>query len=781
MISLFDHPSSTPTRRLLLGIGLACTILVAGCAQQRIRDSSQGLFRAGDYEKAVAELEVGLKDYPESTVLRSGLLQVRTEALSRLIAEAGAARARGQFDAAEALLKRAAAFDAGGKRVQALQFDLETERRQRKSLAEAEALVAKRQPDVALRVVTDALKDSPRHPELLALQRRLEVEARHAQVKVAQQGLAETRPISLDFRDASLRTVLDVVTRNSGVNFILDKDIRPDIRVTVFLRSARVEDAIDLIVSTHQLAKKVVDNQTILIYPNTPEKQREHQEQVIRVFYLASAEAKNAAAFLRSMLRIREPYVDERSNMLAIREAPENIELAERLIALYDTNEPEVLLELEVMEIRTSRLTDLGVQFPDSFSLTALPPGGAKGLTLGNIDKLTRDDISLSVGGVLVNLKRQVGDFNTLANPRIRARNKEKAKVLIGDKVPVITATTGTGGFVADSVSYIDVGLKLDVEPTVYADDEVAIKVSLEVSSIANQVRTNSGSLAYQIGTRNASTVLRLRDGETQLLAGLISNEDRSAANRVPGIGDLPVMGRLFSSQRDEANRTELVLAITPRVLRNLRRPDANETELWVGTEASPRVRPVGGRLLARAEADSGTKPDDAATRRGQTVPPRPEMGPANAALNAPGADGVAPPVVGMVKWRAPTEVKVGDVFVASLEINTPTPLRGAPVQISFSKDKLSVVDIDEGDFFRQGGAATSFTKSVEAAEGRARAGVLRNQATGTPGQGTVLSVRLKAVAAGTAEISLTGMEPITLGEGAARVALPQTVRVQVK
>src|SRR5204862_40909 len=197
------------------------------------------------------------------------------------------------------------------------------------------------------------------------------------------------------------------------------------------------------------------DSQTILIYPNTPEKQREHQEQVIRVFYLASAEAKNAAAFLRSMLRIREPYVDERTNMLAIREAPENIQLAERLIALYDTSEPEVLLELEVIEIRSNRLTELGIQFPDSFSLTPLPPGDAKGLTLGNVRDLTRNDISLTIGGVLVNLRRQVGDFNTLANPRIRVRNKEKAKVLVGDKVPVITATitSGTGGFVSDSVS----------------------------------------------------------------------------------------------------------------------------------------------------------------------------------------------------------------------------------------------------------------------------------------------------------------------------------------
>ncbi|HMC15286.1 MAG TPA: cohesin domain-containing protein [Albitalea sp.] len=774
MKKYLDAMLAMTMRRGSTALALALALTLGGCAQQRIRDESQMLLRDAQFEKAIATLELGLKDHPDSNLLRAGILQARNEAMSRLLAEAAAARSAGRLDDAEAALKRAAPFDTGGKRVDALLFDLATERRQRKALAEAEALAAKKQPEVALRVIADALKDAPRQSELLALQRRLEVEARQAQVRAAQQGLSETRPISLDFRDASLRTVLDVVTRNSGVNFILDKDIRPETRVTVFLRSARVEDAIDLIISTHQLAKKVIDGQTILIYPNTPEKQREHQEQVIRVFYLASAEAKNAAAFLRSMLKIRDPYVDERSNMLAIREARENVELAERLIALYDTNEPEVLLELEVIEIRTNRLTELGVQFPDSFSLTPLGPrGAAGGLTLANIRDFGRDRIGLSVGGVLVNLRREVGDFNTLANPRIRARNKEKAKVLIGDKVPVITATTGTGGFVADSVSYIDVGLKLDVEPTVYADDEVAIKVALEVSAIAGQVTTKSGSLAYQIGTRNASTLLRLRDGETQLLAGLISKEDRSNANRVPGLGDLPIMGRLFSSQRDEANRTELVLAITPRVLRNLRRPDASETELWVGTDALPRLRPVGGRLPPKDDAVPRT---DNAPSTGSAPPASiPGGGP------DPSASTLAPPAAASLKWRGPAEVKVGDVFIATLELNSPTSLRGAPMQLAFSKDKLTLVDIDEGDYFRQGTAPTSFTKSIEAAEGKARAGVLRNQATATPGQGTLLTVRLKALAAGSAELSLVGFEPITLGDSAPRAVLPQTLRVQVR
>ena len=368
---------------------LVLSVALAGCAQQRIRDESDLNLRSGQFEKAVAGLTAGLKDYPASPLLRGGLLQAQNEALARLLVEAAGARAAGRLDDAESALKRALAFDTGGKRVSSLLAELTVERRQREALAQAEESYRAKKPEAALRVLNAALKDNPRQPDLLAFQRRLEGELRRSQARSADGGLAETRPITLDFRDASLRTVLDVVTRNSGVNFILDKDVRQDLRVTTFLRGVKVEDAIDLIVSTHQLAKKVVDAQTVLIYPNTPDKQREHQEQVVRVFYLASAEAKGAAAFLRAMLRLRDPYVDERSNMLAIRESAPTVELAERLIALYDSGEPEVLLELEVIEVRTSQLTDLGIKFPDAVGLTALAPAGATGLTLGNIRGLT--------------------------------------------------------------------------------------------------------------------------------------------------------------------------------------------------------------------------------------------------------------------------------------------------------------------------------------------------------------------------------------------------------
>jgi general secretion pathway protein D len=198
----------------------------------------------------------------------------------------------------------------------------------------------------------------------------------------------------------------------------------------------------------------------------------------------------------------------------------------------------------------------------------------------------------------LLTLRQQDGSTSVLANPRIRVKNREKAKVHIGDRVPVITTTAAAaGGFVSESVSYLDVGLKLEVEPLIYLEDDVGIKVGLEVSNIVREVRgatSTSNTLAYQIGTRNASTTLRLRDGETQILAGLISDEDRRSANRVPGIGDLPVVGRLFSATRDTTAKTEIVLLITPRLMRTLARPDARSIEFAAGTEAAAGAPPMG-------------------------------------------------------------------------------------------------------------------------------------------------------------------------------------------
>ena len=745
--------------------------LLAGCAQQRLHDNAQDMLARGDYEAAVDSLDAAAREYPNNAQLVSDAIQARRLALARLQADADRARVEQRFDDAKTTLMRARKFDPTGERVEPLLAELAVERRQIEALGKADELVKAGDLQGASRVVAAALKDNPRQQQLLAMQRHVEQLAHQVQPR-GYTKLKETRPISLDFRDASLRTVLDAVTRNSGVNFVLDKDLRVDSRVTIFLHDASVEDAIDLIVSTNQLARKMIDDQTMLIYPNTPDKQRDYQEQVVRVFYLASSEAKGASAFLKTMLKIHDPFVDERSNMLALRDTPENIELAERLLSLYDTADPEVTLELEVLEVSSTTLTDLGLALPNNVSLTPLTPSGASALTLGNLKSgLSKNNIGVGLGAATLNIRREVSDTKTLANPSIRVRSKEKAKVMIGDKVPVFTTTTGQAGFVSDSVTYLDVGLQLEVEPTVFADDDVGIKLGLEVSSVTGQVKSADGTLAYQIGTRNANTVLRLHDGETQLLAGLISHDEEMSSTRVPGLGDLPIVGRLFSSQLDNGSHSELVLAVTPHVVRNVRRPDANEAELWVGTETAPRLHTVTNRAAPpSAAASSAATPASAPAAAGNV--------PANVA--APKAPDAAPQAASTLRLSGPASAKVGDVVRVTIDLDSAAGLRGLPMQIGYDKDKLSLLVVEEGGFFSQDGEKTSFTQTVQAGEGVARAGVLRNSASVASGKGTVYALQFKALKSGPASVTVTNANAISLG-AEVKVVLPAPLVVTVQ
>jgi len=738
---------------------------------------------AGDYEKALRTYDSGLVRYPANVILRGGQIQARAEVLSRLLIAAGNARTSGNLKEAGALVQRALAIDPNDARVRALRLDVERDMRGAADVASARELLGKGLRERAMLVIEAGLKDNPRNETLRDLQRKLELASRHAEL--VKPKLAETRPVSLDFRDANVRMVLDVLTRNSGINFVLDKDVRPDARASVYMQQVRLEDAIELITSTNQLAYKVIDPSTVLVYPRTPDKLKEYQDLLIRAFYLSSADAKQTAVMLKSMLKIREPFVDEKLNLITIRETSEIVRLAERLIALHDQSEPEVMMEVEVLEVQRSGLTELGIKFPDSLTLTPIAPAGV-GFTLGNFSSITRDTIGVNVPSLTLNLHRDVGDVHILANPKIRARNHEKAKILIGDKLPVVTTTgsAGNSNFFSESVQYVDVGLKLDVEPTVYLDDEVAIKIGLEVSSLAREIKTSGGSLVYQIGTRTANTVLRLRDGETQLLAGLISNEERMSANRIPGLGDLPLVGRLFASQRDNGQRTEIVLAVTPHIIRNVRRPDLNETEFWSGTENDIRSKPLAPLPDSASDAPGPAAVPTAPALPGALAPQVPATGPGIKPVignPAPGgtvpAAPLAPPSLSMI---APGEVKVGETFTVQVVLKSAQALRGLPLQLLFDKKLVSALDPEEGIYFKSDGAAVSKSKVVEQAEGRVAMAVMRNGVEGVTGEGTVVTFRFKALAAGSAALTLAPSNAVASGAPLA-VASPAPARVTIR
>jgi len=336
-----------------------------------------------------------------------------------------------------------------------------------------------------------------------------------------------------------------------------------------------------------------------------------------------------------------------------IRDTPDMVSMAEKLVTSMDIAEPEVMLELEVLEISRSRVQDLGIQYPTGVTFTpeSVTTGaattGAAGLVLSDLSHQNSHTIGISSISATVNAMKQAGVVNTLASPRIRARNKEKAKVLIGSREPVITNSvtpiaTGTP-VVTGSVQYLDVGLTLEVQPTVYLDGDVGVKINLEVSSILKQITTPSGTVAYEIGTRNANTLLRLKDGETQILAGLIQDSDTKSFNSIPGLGDIPILGKLFGTSHADREKSEVVLSVTPRIIRMQPRPSSDTTEFWYGNESRTRTRPYSAEM-GQGASGGGTSRGAAAAPTAAPTGAATGVAPIAPSLQQP-TEPVAPPV----------------------------------------------------------------------------------------------------------------------------------------
>lgn len=573
--------------RVVLLLALACAACAGPNALERARDA----YNEGRGDDALQILLKAQREHPADTTLRAEYFRLRDTLSGQWLAQAEVLREAGQFDVAEALYKRVQVYDPTNPRASAGIAQIAADRRHKTIVAAADQLVKAGKYREAQDVLRPVLTEDPRQRDARRLQRIIDDQLVRPALLTVQLKPSITKPISLDLRDVTVRNVFEVLQRASGINFVFDRDVRTDQRTSIALTDATIEEAIRMMLLTNQLERKVLNDNTVFVYPNTPQKQREYQELVVKGFYLSNADVKQTANMIRTLVKTRDIFIDDKINLLVIKDTPAAVRLAERLIAAQDLAEPEVMLELEVMEIGSSRLRELGIKFPDTLAISLQGAAGVPGqLTLAEWQSRNSDLVQLAFSNplFLLALKQQDGTTSVLANPRVRVKNKEKASIHIGDRVPVITTTAAaTGGFVSESVTYLDVGLKLEVQPTISLDDDVSMKVALEVSNITNTITSTSGTVTYQLGTRTAQTNLRLRDGETQVLAGLISKNDRRTADRVPGLGDLPVAGRLFSHTLDNNDRTEIVLLITPHIVRTLERPDAAAVEFAAGTEAS--------------------------------------------------------------------------------------------------------------------------------------------------------------------------------------------------
>lgn len=569
----------------LLGT-ISVALVLTGCAAERAYQQGNALVAEDKVAAGLVKYQEAIAVDPGNPVYKAAFLRARDVAAIRILGQADRELVDGKDELALQDYRRVMAIDPGNERASAGLRLVEADRRLAMMLSEATAAFEKRDYEAARQKVAAILAERPGHTQAKMLMARIDERAAAAPAATALSA-AFRKPISLEFRDAPLRQVFEVIARHSGLNFVFDKDVRADQRTSIFLKNSTVDAAVYFLLVTNQLERQVMDSNTILIYPNVAAKLKEYQQMSVKTFFIANADAKNIANTLKTILRMRDVVVDDKLNLVIVRDSPQAIGLASRLVALQDVAEPEVMLDVEVLEVKRSRIVDFGIAWPSNISFAPLQSADGHPLTIDQLRGLKAGSIGVAGIGASITAQKTDGDSNILANPRIRVRNREKAQVVIGDKVPNITTTIspGAGGFASESVSYVDVGLTLKVEPTVYLNNEVAIRITLEVSDLIDSLTTKSGTVAYRIGTRSASTVLQLKDGENQVLAGLINNAERSSGNKLPGLGDLPLVGRLFGTSHDTHDKTEIVLSITPHLIRNIQRPQAAASEFVAGTE----------------------------------------------------------------------------------------------------------------------------------------------------------------------------------------------------
>ncbi len=440
---------------------------------------------------------------------------------------------------------------------------------------------------------------------------------------------ASNEPISLTFsRDTPIKDIYRALGNAFGINVLFDQAVKDD-RITIELRDVTAQQALERVMQAGNHFYKVLDEKTIIVVPDNPQARRDYEDLVIRTFYLSNGDAEQVTNVVRTMIEARNVFPLKALNAITIRDTADKVKIAEKIIEANDKAKAEVVVQVELVQLDISRLREIGMAisgFPTkdgtlSSSASVGLPGGFTGGTLsqiqdvvGSLNKL-HNNASFTIPTVTYSLLKSYGNSELLANPELRISEGEKATLHIGQRVPVpvttisgynTTQTNNTGNNLAvpyTSFQYQDVGIKVGMEPRVHHNREVTLKLTVEVSNQGPPV-TFAGQEQPTFTTRTIESTIRLKDGETNFLAGLIQSNKIKSATKTPILGDIPLIGRLFTNESRDESRTDLVLTMTPHIVRI---PDITEEDvapMWVGTGNNLTFRGVSPRIESQIGAD---------------------------------------------------------------------------------------------------------------------------------------------------------------------------------
>ena len=775
---------------------LLAGVILSGCVAGGSSFSrGESLEAKGMYEEAMYSYAEAFRENPDATEYRLRFLSVRGKAADARFKRGSALFEQGDYSAALEELRAGLGFEPSEARFEQLIEKVVRLKDAQQAYQEGLLFEKTNKFREAERLFSRALELDPNNEDYRAAKTRI-MGLRKNRLEGFELSLKSTRPITLKFRDARIKEVFNIVTRLSGINFIFDEGVR-DQPVTVFLENATFQQTLDLLTNMFKLGCKVANESTVIVYPKTPDKIKQYEDMTIRTFHLNHMEAKKAINLIRSVLQVRKIYANEETNAIVVRDTKEVVSVVEKVLEANDAPDAEVILDVEVLEVGDTDSKMVGLLLsPYNVQMGAYNSGG--NLMASSLSSAVTDSSStiadntaslikaFSLKGYTNFVTVPTGQFNfaktiikseILSNPKIRVKNREKSKFNVGKRIPITTTTT-TNETTSVNVQYIDVGVKVVAEPTIGLNNEIVIKLSLEVSQdTERQVvgGADSATVVVTIATRNLETVLTLKDGETSVIGGLIEKNYSNNKDKIFLLGDIPILGNLFTNTDSTNRKSELVLAITPRLVRGVTVPSHNMASFVSGKEDDP--------TLSSSLASFEQEPLYATRQAGQRT---------TSMAQEPSIQGessqVSPPVDPAVSSQplslrigAPASAAVGQTVTLEIRADQVNDLVNAPFTLTFDPKLVEFVSADEGDFLRNDGGSTTFGSAVHEEMASLSVSLARAEGkSGISGRGTLALVSFKAKQPGVAAFAFESFAFTSSGGGLLPVQ-PFGSAVQIK
>jgi len=616
-----------PTR---IAITFLLSLSLLSCTTYRAYEQGTAAEKQKNWDEAVKSYSKALEIDPDNVRYRIALMHARLKASQDHFEKGKSLRAASQFELA------------------ALEFELTVKLDPTNQYAAVELAKTVGDLQEAQRVLN--------HNSVDEMKKRAKV----TKAQRPQLNPASDEPISLQFpRDTPVKDIYRALGNAFGINILFDNGVKDD-RMAIELHDVTAQQALERVMQQANHFYKVLDPKTIIVIPDNPQSRRDYEDLVIQTFYLSNGDAEQVTNVVRTMIEARNVFPLKALNAITIRDTTDKVLIAQKIIEANDKAKAEVVVDVELLQLDVVKAREIGAELSSYKVGAQLLKGGTAALALsprGIREIQPSSDLSFTIPSVTYNFMKTNSDATLLAKPQLRISEGEKATLHIGSRVPIPTTSFNTSNTIGGTIvpitsyQYQDIGIKISLEPRVHHNREVTLKLTVEVSNIASP--GSAQGEGPTIGTRTIESTIRLKDGETNFLAGLIRRDDSTAVASLPFLADIPILGRLFMKDRKASQNTDVVLTMTPHIIRI---PDITEDDLapmWVGTQNNLTFRGVSPRIESAAGTGDpfgagprtenvDVSPEDVALIGAETPPPPPSTsipqrpGVALAPANAP-------------------------------------------------------------------------------------------------------------------------------------------------